>query len=103
MKLRLQVGVEYPTAAGPIDTLAVGAKGALYAIELKVSRGPDAAPRQVLRYMGSIRRSIVFGNPVYGVIVAATMRDKLRIALSEIKEKVCAMGYEFKMVLQPLQ
>lgn len=96
-------GVEYRTEVGPIDILAVGANGALYVIELKVSRGPDAAIGQVLRYMGAIRRSIANGNPVYGVIVAASINDKLRSALSEVKEKVFAMEYELKVALQPLR
>lgn len=96
-------GVEYPTEVGPIDILAVGSNGALYVIELKVSRGPDAAVGQVLRYMGAIRHTIANGNPVYGVIVAASISDKLRFALSEVKEKVFAMEYELQVALHPLK
>jgi endonuclease len=93
-------GIEYQTAAGPIDILAVGANGAFYVIELKVSRGADAAVGQVLRYIGAIRTSVAAGKPVYGVIVAASLTDRLRLALSEVKDKVFAVEYELQVSLR---
>ena len=93
-------GVEYQTAVGQIDILAVGANGAFYVIELKVSRGADAAVGQVLRYMGAIRSSLAAGKPVYGVIVAASLTDRLRVALAEVKDKVFAVEYELQVSLR---
>ena len=93
-------GVEYQTAVGPIDILAVGANGTFYVIELKVSRGADAAVGQILRYMGAIRTSVAAGKPVYGVIVAASLTDRLRLALSEVKDKVFAVEYELQVSLR---
>lgn len=93
-------GVEHQTAVGPIDILAVGANGAFYVIELKVSRGADAAVGQVLRYMGAIRSTVAAGKPVYGVIVAASLTDRLRLALAEVKDKVFAVEYELQVSLR---
>jgi endonuclease len=93
-------GVEYQTAVGPIDILAVGSNGAFYVIELKVSRGADAAVGQVLRYMGAIRGGVAAGKPVYGVIVAASLTDRLRLALSEVQDKVFAVEYELQVLLR---
>jgi hypothetical protein len=95
-------GVEYPTDVGPIDILAVGQDGAYYVIELKVSRGADAAVGQVLRYMGAVRKSIAAGKPVYGVIVAASFTDRIRAALSEVRDRVFALEYELKVSVRPI-
>ena len=71
---------------GPIDILVVGADETLYVIELKVSRGVNAAVGQVLRYMGAIRRDVAGGRKVMGVIVAATLSDKLKLAVQEVQD-----------------
>jgi hypothetical protein len=93
-------GVEFPTSVGPIDILAVGENGTLYVFELKVSRGADAAVGQVLRYMGAIRKEVAGSRPVLGVIVASTLTDKLKMAVSELSEKVMAVEYELQVSLK---
>ena len=93
-------GVEFQTEVGPIDILAVAENGTLYVIELKVSRGADAAVGQVLRYMGAVRKNVAKGKPVFGVIVAAALTEKLKMALSEVKDKVFAVEYELKVSLK---
>lgn len=95
------VGVEFQTGVGPIDILAEGDNGAFYVIELKVSRGHDATVGQVLRYMSAIRSTIAHGRPVYGVIVASTLSEKLKAALSEVAGKVFSAEYELAVSLQP--
>lgn len=95
------IGVEFQTEVGFIDILAEGENGALYVIELKVSRGPDATVGQVLRYMAAIRSTIAKGRPVYGVVIAATLSDKLKAALSEVSDKVFAAEYELSVALRP--
>lgn len=59
MRIRLYVdptgrdGIEFPTAVGPIDILAVDDSGAFFVFELKRARSPDRAIGQLTRYMGS--------------------------------------------------
>lgn len=95
------IGVEFQTAVGPIDILAEGDNGALYVIELKVSRGPDATVGQVLRYMSAIRSTIAEGRAVYGVVVASALSEKLKAALSEVADKVFSAEYELAVSLRP--
>lgn len=95
-------GVEYQTDVGRIDILAVGANGAYYVLELKLSKGPDAAVGQVLRYMAAVRSQLAQGQPVYGVIVASTVTDRLRFAVSEVRDKVFLLQYELQVSLAPV-
>lgn len=92
-------GVEYQTEVGPIDILAVGADGAYYVIELKLGRGPDAAVGQTLRYIAAIKKAVAQGKPVYGVIIASSITDKLRYAASEVQDRIFVMQYELKVTL----
>ena len=48
-------GVEYPTATGPIDILAVDQNGGLVVFELKRAASPDSAIGQLTRYMGWVQ------------------------------------------------
>jgi hypothetical protein len=75
-------GLEYPTGVGPIDILARDHGGGFVVFELKLSRGPDYAVGQILRYMGWVTRHLALGAPVKGVIVAAEITDKLKYAVS---------------------
>lgn len=93
-------GVEFPTKAGPVDILAVGADDTLFVFELKVSRGVDAVVGQVLRYMGAVRRDIAAGRKVMGVIVAASLSDKLKFAVAEVQDRVLAVEYELQVSLK---
>ena len=92
-------GVEYSTEVGPIDILAVGANGAYYVIELKLGRGPDAAVGQTLRYIAAVKKTIAQGNPVFGVIIASAITDKLRYAASEVQDRIFVMQYDLKVTL----
>lgn len=93
-------GIEFQTEVGPIDILAFGADGAYYVIELKLGRGPDSAVGQTLRYITAIKKTIAKGNPVYGVIVASTITDKLRYSVSEVQDRIFVMEYELKVTLR---
>jgi hypothetical protein len=85
-KLRLFVdetgrdGVEYPTATGPIDILAVDSTGAFFVFELKRANSPDSAVGQLARYMGWVKQTIGRNKDVFGVIVAKGISPKLRYA-----------------------
>jgi endonuclease len=85
-KLKLYVddqkrgGIEYPTAVGPIDILAVTGEGNFVVFELKLTKGPDKTMGQLLRYMGWVKKNLAHDRDVYGVIVAKDMDQKLRYA-----------------------
>lgn len=64
-------GIKYQTDVGPIDILAVDEDGNFVVFELKLSRGPDGAMGQLLRYMGWVMKALD------GVIVAKDMDTKL--------------------------
>lgn len=78
-------GVEYRTGVGYIDILAVDEDGDFVVLELKLSRGNDATLGQILRYMGWIDRNIAQGKKVKGIIVAQSIDEKLRYAVSQVK------------------
>ena len=65
-------GIEFPSALGPIDILAVDDSGAFVVFELKRARSPDQAIGQLARYMGWVRQTIGRGREVHGVVVAKT-------------------------------
>jgi hypothetical protein len=77
-------GVEYPTAVGPIDLLAVDAQGNFTVFELKRARTADRAVGQLTRYMGWVKHTIGRGRTVDGVIVAKSINTRLRYAASVI-------------------
>jgi hypothetical protein len=77
-------GVEYPSAVGPIDILAMAPGGALYVFELKRASAPDKAIGQLARYMGWLRTSGLARGEVHGVIVARQISPNLRFAASII-------------------
>lgn len=87
-RLRLYVdqagrdGIEFPTAFGPIDLLAVDNKGAFFVFELKRANSPDRAVGQIARYMGWAKQTIGKDREVFGVIVAKSISEKLRYAAS---------------------
>jgi endonuclease len=89
-RLRLYVdpagrdGVEYPTAVGPIDILAVDHEGHFTVFELKRARTADRAVGQLARYMGWVRHTIGRDKDVHGIIVAKAIDENLRYAASVI-------------------
>jgi RecB family endonuclease NucS len=93
-----QSGVEYPTGVGPVDILAVDARGDFVVFELKLGRGPDAAVGQLARYMGWTKRHLAGEHAVRGVIVARTVNEKLRYAAS-IMPNVSLFEYTMSFTL----
>jgi hypothetical protein len=93
-------GVEYPTAVGPIDILAVDASGEFYVFELKRARSPDHAIGQLARYMGWVRQTIGKDRKVNGIIVAKEIAPNLRYAVSVVPN-VSLFEYEVEFHLKP--
>ena len=93
-------GVEFPTAVGPIDILAVGDNGSLFVFELKRANSSDRAIGQLARYMGWVRQTIGKDRQVRGVIVAKDISENLRYAASVVPN-VHLFEYEVKFTLQP--
>jgi hypothetical protein len=105
-RLRLYVdptgrdGIEFPTATGPIDILAVDDAGAFFVFELKRAQSPDRAIGQVTRYMGWVRQTIGKDREVNGIIVAKEISDNLRYAVSVVPN-VSLFEYEVEFHLKP--
>ncbi|MDH4201374.1 MAG: endonuclease NucS [Phycisphaerae bacterium] len=91
-------GVEYSIGVGFIDILAVDQNGKFVIIELKVARGPDYAPAQVLRYKNWVKINLANGKPVRGIIIAQNISDKIRYAIASDPE-IHAMEYEISLSL----
>ncbi|WFD09779.1 endonuclease NucS domain-containing protein [Tepidibacter hydrothermalis] len=92
-------GVEYRTGVGIIDVLAVDEEGNFVIFELKLSRGNDATLGQVLRYMGWVETHISNGKKVSGIIVAKSIDEKLKYAVSQIKN-VSLFEYEIDFKIE---
>lgn len=105
-RLRLYVdptgreGVEFPSAVGPIDILAVDDKDSFFVFELKRANSPDRAIGQVARYMGWVRQTIGRDHEVFGVIVAKSISENLRYAVSVVPN-VHLFEYEVEFHLRP--
>jgi len=106
-KLRLYVdltgrdGIEYPTAVGPIDILAIDDSNAFIVFELKRGRSPDHAIGQLTRYMGWVKQTIGKENEIRGVIVAKTISGNLKYAVAVIPN-VSLFEYEVSFQLKPI-
>lgn len=90
-RLRLYVdptgkdGVEYPTAVGLIDILAVDKESNAFVVfELKRGRTPDYVIGQIARYMGWLKSTIGKDVEVRGVIVAKQIAQNLRYAVRAV-------------------
>jgi hypothetical protein len=92
-------GVEYPTAVGPIDILAVDQDGHFHVFELKLDRGPDRALGQLARYMGWVKINLARDRKVIGVAVASSIDEKLRYAACVIPD-VVLLEYEVEFRLR---
>jgi len=95
-------GIEYPTDTGPIDLLAMDKNGDLIVFELKVSRGPDRALGQLMRYMGWVRSQLAGAKDVKGVIVAGKIDDGLKLAASE-NPKIKLLEYDLSFKVKPAE
>ena len=94
-------GVEYPTATGPIDILAIDDSGAFYVFELKRAASPDSAIGQITRYMGWAMETLADGRPVYGLIVAKEITERLKYAVLAIPN-VSLFEYQVAFTLRPI-
>jgi hypothetical protein len=92
-------GIEFPTAVGPIDILAVDEEGSFFVFELKRANSADRAIGQLARYMGWMRQTIGRGREVSGVIVAKSISENLRYAAS-IVPNVHLFEYEVEFHLR---
>lgn len=94
-------GIEYPTEVGPIDILAVNEQGDFVVFELKLSRGPDRACGQLLRYMGWVKAILAKDKNVKGIIVAKEVDNKLRYAAS-MCPSISLLEYNLNFILKPI-
>ena len=85
------IGEEYQTKeVGNIDILAKNEKKKEWVvIELKKGQSNDAVVGQTLRYMGWVERKLIKkGESVKGIIIVKEVDNKLKSALSFLKNKV---------------
>jgi hypothetical protein len=75
-------GVEYQTAVGRIDILAVDDSDDFYVFELKRAESSDRVFGQVARYMGWVKQTIGRDKNVFGIIVSKTITENLKYARS---------------------
>lgn len=94
-------GKEYPTDVGQIDILANDPDGNFIVFELKLSHGVDKALGQLLRYMGWVKKNLASDKKVKGIIVANTMDEKIKYAVSIIPD-VTLYEYQMKFELTKL-
>lgn len=90
-------GKEYPTGVGPIDILTTDEEGNFIIIELKLSRGPDKALGQLLRYMGWVKKNLAKEKKVKGIIVANKMDEKIKYAVMVTTDVTL---YEYEMTFE---
>ena len=93
-------GLEYQTAVGRIDLLALDDAGGLVIFEFKRAKASDATIGQLTRYMGCIKDSIGADREVCGVIVAPTISDDLRYS-ARIVPNVHLFEFEMSFALRP--
>jgi len=87
-------GVEYKTGVGFIDILTQNKHDEFVIIELKLSRGIDAALGQLQRYMGWVKKNLSEPNKtVHGIIIAENINDKLKYAVS-VANNISLFEYE---------
>jgi len=91
-------GIEFPTAVGPIDLLAVDEAGDFYVFELKRGRTPDYTVGQLMRYMGWVSQTIGKAKRVNGLVVAKQITDTLRYAICVVPN-VSLFEYEVSFQL----
>lgn len=95
-------GVEYHTPVGRIDILALDRDNKFVVIELKVSRGPDSAAGQVLRYKNWVRKHLAEGDEVRGIIIAGHVSDKILYAIASDPD-ISAKQYELSLTITDVE
>lgn len=94
------IGEEYQTKeVGNIDILAKNEKKKEWVvIELKKGQSNDAVVGQTLRYMGWVERKLIKkGESVKGIIIVKEIDNKLKSALSFLKNKVDINCFAYKV------
>ncbi|NFA42580.1 DUF91 domain-containing protein [Clostridium botulinum] len=94
-------GIEFRTDVGIIDILALDEEDNFIIFELKLSRGNDATLGQILRYMGWIKANIAGDKEVHGVIVAKSIDDKLKYAVTQVRN-ITLFEYEINFNINPV-
>jgi hypothetical protein len=93
-------GVEFSVDAGRIDILALDRNNHLVVVELKLSRGRNAALGQLLYYMGWVDQNL--GNaPCRGIIVANEITEELVTAVSRVPG-VALFRYRMSFGVEPV-
>jgi hypothetical protein len=91
---------QYPTKVGTIDLLVRDKKSKDYVvIELKKGQSGDQTAGQLARYMGWVRENLAKGKKVQGLVIANSIDEKLRLALSE-NPNAAAMTYKVNFTLE---
>jgi len=94
------IGEEYQTKeVGNIDILVKNkTKKEWVVIELKKGQSNDAVVGQTLRYMGWVERKLIKkGESVKGIIIVKEVDNKLKSALSFLKDKVNIDCFAYKV------
>jgi hypothetical protein len=95
------VSQQFRTDVGYIDLLVRDRKSKEYVvIELKKGQSSDQTAGQLLRYIGWIRRHLGEGRSVGGIVIASSVDEKLRYAISEIPH-ASVMIYKLNFTLEP--
>ncbi len=81
-----QIGQQYPTDTGPMDTLAISKdRKMLLVVELKKGRASDSVVGQVLRYMGFVQEQLAEPDQsVLGVVIALEDDQRLKRELAMV-------------------
>ncbi|MGH7747759.1 MAG: endonuclease NucS domain-containing protein, partial [Candidatus Dormibacteria bacterium] len=93
------VGIEFSTAIGVIDLLAIDKSGGFVVIELKVGKSPDSVVGQVLRYRTWVRKHLAKEAAVRAVIVAEAVTDKIRYAIDGL-DGIDLLEYEIQFLVR---
>lgn len=91
-------GIEFPSAVGPIDILAVDNEESFFVFELKRSNSSDRTIGQLARYMGWVKQTIGRDKDVFGIIVAKSISKNLKYAASMVPN-VRLFSYEVEFHL----
>jgi hypothetical protein len=92
-------GRQYPTDVGYIDFLCKDpTEDAFVVVELKRGRTSDAVVGQTQRYMGWVKRNLSSNAPVFGMIIASEIDEKLHYAL-DVTTNLSARQYRVQFEL----
>ena len=93
-------GIEFAVDSGRIDLLAIDRNNHFIVVELKLSRGRNAALGQLLYYMGWVDQHLGNG-PCRGLIVANEITEELITAVSRVPG-VALFRYRMSFAVEPV-